>query len=336
MKTLLNLVLVMIGVCTGCQVREKTMSPNAIEMQSVCIGRHLFALPVGFVPVMPITATFKPEGVDPDETFMNVSVVAAGVSEHGFSNAMRNRRTALMEGAHTETDILKDTVSDKDSTMFRVQRIGDSYTSELHFLKARFHVSAALDSYDDRYSKAEADLFSFEKQVIFSDGAVTSPSTGFCVGPVLVNSHNIQESVNVTFRSEKRPDIIISIEVDTFNQNDPVTLHQRVSGPNSLLNIFDTRHQVLRKRELKVVGIHAQEWLGSVRLGENRDQKQFGFALETMRRTPSYAAPRIVIEMDTGQKDPLGKAHETSLSDEQAMALWDAIVAGIRPREVAK
>jgi hypothetical protein len=331
MKHLSAVLWLLVAVCAGCKNKEQTIVPTMEKMQTVCIGRHLFDLPAGFVPVMPLAAVFNPTNRDSDDS-MDINVVAADVTQGSFSAAMLKRRSAIVGVSGDSTDILKDTITGRNSTLFRILRVGDSYTSELHVLKADLHISAELKSYEGRFNQAEADLLSFEKYIVPAAETVIDRQTGFCVGPVVVNTRNKEESVSVTFRSEERPDIVITIEVDTFSRNDPVTLLQRVSGPNSLLAIFDARNEVLRKGELKVAGMRAQEWLGSVKLGENRTRKQFGFALETMRPIPSEAAPRIHIELDTGQNDSYGQKHENSMTDEQAIALWDAMVTRIRPR----
>ncbi len=309
--------------------------PLIEKMETVCLGHHLFDLPPGFVPVVPIAAVFNPESANSEQSPIDVSVVAEKVTPAAFSAAVLRRHNEILRLSHRSTDILKDAKTAQDSTLFQIQRIGESYTSELHALKANLHIAAELKSYEGRFREAEASLLAFEKNVLATDQGTRFGVAGFCVGPVVVNGRNKEESVSVTFRSEERPDIVITIEVDSYSRNDPVTLLDRMSGPNSLLSIFDARSDVLRKGELKVAGMRAQEWLGSVKLGENRTRKQFGFALETMRASPSQAAPRIHIEMDSGQNDAHGNRHENSMSDEQATALWDALVKSIRPRREA-
>lgn len=335
MKYLPAAIGVLVAGCLACNVKEQKFVPIIEKTETVCLGHHLFDLPRDFVPVVPIAAVFNPASANSGQSPIDVSVMAERVTPAAFAAAVSGRRSEILRLSHRSTDILKDSKTAQDSTLFQIQRIGESYTSELHFLKTNLHIAAELKSYEGRFREAEASLFAFEKNVLSTDQGARFGETGFCIGPVVVNGRNKEESVSVTFRSKERRDIVITIEVDSYSRNDPVTLLDRMSGPNSLLSIFDARNDVLRKRELKVAGMRAQEWLGSVKLGENRTKKQFGFALETMRASPSQAAPRIHIGMDSGQNDAHGNKHENSMSDEEATAFWDALVKSIRPRREA-
>lgn len=61
-------------------------------------------------------------------------------------------------------------------------------------------------------------------------------------------------------------------------------------------------------------------------------KKQYGFALETMRPVPSPAQPRIHVEMDSGQPDIAGNLLGNSLSDADAITIWDVASKSIRSR----
>jgi hypothetical protein len=97
------------------------------------------------------------------------------------------------------------------------------------------------------------------------------------------------------------------------------------------LRIVGLKHSVIRKREIVIGEMQAQEWLGAVKLPERKDKK-YGFALETFRRTPSLTTPKIHIAFDSGEPGLDGVAHETSMSENEAVEFWDRMVASIRPR----
>jgi hypothetical protein len=333
MKKFFALCWIVVFLYAGCKNKEQKVVPTAEKMHTNCIGRHLIDLPADFVQILPLTAMFSPSNHDAEASPIDVGVLAAGITEESFGAALLKRRGEIVTFSDDTTDILKEVLTRGNFTLFRIQRIKESYTSELHLLKDGFHIAIEEKSYQGRFDEAEKSLFVFAKEIV-PVNTVSDSQTGFCLGAVVVQGANGGESTSMTFRSDKRPDILISIDIDTYGRDDPVSLLQRVSGPNSLLEKFDARNQVLRKGELRVAGMRAEEWLGSVKLGENRDRKQLGFALETRRPKPGPASPRIHIELDTAQNDADGKKHVNSLTDTEALALWDSIITSIRLRPV--
>jgi hypothetical protein len=77
--------------------------------------------------------------------------------------------------------------------------------------------------------------------------------------------------------------------------------------------------------------MQAQEWLGAVKL-PGRNDKKYGFALETIRRTPSLMTPKIHLAFDSGERGVDGRANETSMSDNDAVEFWDRMVASLGSR----
>jgi hypothetical protein len=118
------------------------------------------------------------------------------------------------------------------------------------------------------------------------------------------------------------PDISFSVDVNTFEKDDAESLHQRLGGPNSLLKKLNVKESILRKGEQSIAGMHAQEWASAIRPGENGNEQDLSFLLETSRPAPSISAPKIHMEMDvTG----------SSARDENgALALWDRVIKTIR------
>ncbi len=302
------------------------------KMETFCIGHHLIDIPNGFTPMTPFSAIFRAKKGHIDASTIDFNVYAVGSTPATFSAMIDKRHGEIVAFRRDNTNILKDVISKgPDSALFRILQIEDSYSSELHMRKDDFYFMARADSYEGHYDEAEADLSAFAQNIVGVKDVSNRPP-GFCLGNVVVQGIYEVESTSITFRTDERPDITLTVDIDTYALNEPETLLQRVSGKNSLLEIFDARHKVLRKGDLDVAGMHAQEWLGSVKLGENRDRKQFGFAFETRRPKPGPATPRIHIELDTGQNDRNGKRRENSLTDEQAMVLWDSIIESIRLR----
>jgi hypothetical protein len=336
MRNLSLLFCFLILLCTGCKNKETTVMTNPKRMETVCIGRLLIDIPAGFSPMMPLSGIFRAKSAGEKASTIDVNILAISATPTTFASALEKRQGEIIASARDAINILKNVISKgSDSTLFRILQIEDSYSSELHLIKDHLYLVAKVESYDGRFDEAENDLFAFAKDIIRVE-SLSDRQSGFCLGPVVVQGLHEAESTSVTFRSDEQPDILITIDVDTYGLDEPGTLLQRVSGPNSLLEIFDARHKVLRKGDLNVAGMHAQEWLGSVKLGENRERKQYGFAFETRRPKPAPASPRVHVELDTGQHDRNGVERPNSLTDEQAMALWDSIIVSIRLRPEPK
>ena len=88
---------------------------------------------------------------------------------------------------------------------------------------------------------------------------------------------------------------------------------------------------VLRKAELKVAGMRAQEWLGWAMLEEGKNRhKEPTFNLETMRTVPSLEQPLMHLDMLTGQADVSGDLNTKPPSGCEAITMWNTIVKSIR------
>ena len=151
----------------------------------------------------------------------------------------------------------------------------------------------------------------------------------FCFGPLVIRGEFREESAQFLYRSSGGIDF--SLNIDTFTSDDPTLLLNRVSGEKSLLTIFQVKHRVLRARELTVAGMNAQEWLSWARTGPDKDQHAYGFAVETRRSTPGKLSPRMQLYMDSAQLLVDGTPTITSISDNEAIQLWDSVVKSIRP-----
>jgi hypothetical protein len=304
MKRIRIALCLLISLNGGCTNKDELVMPDHKKMETICMGRHLIDLPEGFKPMLPLSAIFRPQSGDETDTSIDVNVLDLLASPEVFAAGVEKKRGELVAASRGNTNVLKDVLAiGRDSTLFRIQEIKDSYTSELHLLKGKVSIGAKVESYDGHFNEAETALFAFAKNLDAPTTKGDRQQTGFCLGPIVVQGLYKFEFANFFFRSEAQPDVTITIDIDTYGRDGPGTLLQRMTGPNSLLEIFNVRHAVIRKGELNIAGMPAQEWLGSTKLGENADKKQFKFALETRRMKPGPVAPRIHIELDTGQND---------------------------------
>ena len=324
----------------GCvQKKEKEFHMTTSDFGSDvshCIGRYQISLPTGFVMNSGSVGEFHPQSMSSDEPAINLEIVAYGTNVDSFKARVQKRIAELREekkGSGLDYLAAMQSLGD-DLVKLRVGNVENFYRSEIHALKGKSYIIASLESSDNQYEVAENRLREFVAGIVMTDSSGDT-GKGFCIGPLTINGDFKREWYQFGYRSVEKPDVVISVDVDTFSKDDPETLFDRVSGPSSLLSIFGVKHSVLRKREVIVSGMQAQEWLGAARLPERNDKK-LSFALETVRQTPSLMAPKIHVGFDSGENGLDGAAHETSMTEDEAVDQWDRLVASIRPRELSR
>lgn len=321
----------MFGLCSCVQRHEeKPVSDKVGRVTAHRVGRLVFSLPEEFVQLSESLGEFQPVGADNDAPAINFRVAALNVSVDEFSEKVQSyTRELSQEKPNAGLEYLANMKAvGKEMVLVRVGIIKDAYRSEVHALIGNTYIVGSLQSFHDKYDIAEKQLSQFMTGVLPSTEGVDA-ARGFYVGPVVIHGNFSREWFSMSFRGTAHPDLIVAFDVDTFAKDDTETLFQRVGGPLSLLRIVDLKHQVLRKRELSIGGMRAQEWLGAVKL-EGHEKKKYGFALETMRQTPSLTAPKVHIDFDSGKAPPDGDELETSIDDEAALTIWDGLVASIR------
>lgn len=319
--------------CTGKADVSKTIETKPTEKQTHCFGHSLIDLPDDFFVSDGSSASFSGVGTAQTSERIDLTVVSQKISEQQFGQTVAARRAEILEHAEPDMGGLKtDRAVADNAHLFTVNVIEQSYETELLVLTGGSHVLLRTDSYHNAFAAGERRLLDFLARIQATpEGSIGD--TGYCVGNIAISGKFAQESVHLRFLSQRRPGLDFTIESDTFAPDEQENLLARVDGPHSLLRTFDVNFHVLRKGTVQVASMKAQEWLSWVMLGEGKDRKkQFGFALETMRPVPSVAQPHIHLEMDTGQPDATGKPHDVTLTDADAVALWEAASRSIRAR----
>lgn len=301
-------------------------------MKTFCVGRHLIDFPVGYESPTVTTGIFSESDSGKEDAAMDVLVTSDEISLSEFNLSVHQRGEYLRKRSGETLDVFKlQKKIDDTATIFRIQEIDDAYVSEMMFLRGRTKIVVRLDSYRDQFLQAEKrllNLFENTREMRMEGKAVST--SGFCLGNIEIAGNFKRERGNFLFRNGKGEDF--DLVIDTYLPDDKLDLHSRMSGSKSLLRKFDVNPVILRTRELKVAGMRSQEWLGWINLGEEVEEKTFGFALESMRDVPATGYPSLHLEFDTGKLLEDGSPTRTLISDTQAVQRWDAVVASIRPR----
>lgn len=327
-KAIRRIVWVMFFVVTlfGCN-GKKSSAMDKIEMTPHRIGRLTVDLPAEFAPDGEVSAILIPSSGNALMSKLEVHVVSSGTSRQEFDRAVAQRKEDLAKAGTDTENALKESFKTKDgSVMFRILKVADGYIAELDKLVADNYVRISAVSYDGTYQQVEATVDHFASLIVPTN---VSKATDFCLGAVAVRGANAEESAEFSYRSKLRLDLKVEVSIDTFQPDASRSLIARMSDGSSLLNIFDVNHRVLRKDELKVAGMRAQEWLGVAELG-GKSGTEYKFVLETLRPTPGPLTPAMQVQLLSGQYDRAGAKLQNSLDDATALQLWDPIIKSIR------
>lgn len=322
-------VIVAVSGCKDQTTEGKKVTVEKLPMAPHCIGRTVISLPASYVLADGGTGVFKLASQGEQDGPINVTVRASRLTPAQFKAALANHRGELLAKATPTVDLLKHEQDfDARGTLFRIQNIDDAYRSEISFLVGSSFVTASLDSYGNKFLKAEEALTAFANAVHEADRADAGQGA-YCLGPIRIAGNLTSESARVLFRSDAFKGTSFGLTTDTYQPDDAKTLLKRMSGPDSLMTAFEVGQTELRARELTIGTVRAQEWLGFMKTKPKQGGKKYIFALETMRDVPSKQAPHLHVAFDTGDALEDGSYAPVTLSNEEAMAMWDAVVGSI-------
>ena len=154
---------------------------------------------------------------------------------------------------------------------------------------------------------------------------------GYCfAGGFIANSGWRNEEVSLDIDIAGHPDAFVSAWIyplASHKRDKP--LLDRAGGVTQLLGNLASSVHVLRKGDRQVGSYQGQEYLASA--PNSGGMRGHAFVWET-QGNGTLNTPAIKIELTTGHQDDKGNPQKTSLTDEQAMKLWDDILNSFRLR----
>lgn len=183
----------------------------------------------------------------------------------------------------------------------------------------------------------EADIVVLEKiigQLVWRGEKEVPVQKGFCMNRGIVEDplHADQaEYTGIFLGLENYPDMAIAFT--TMAGIEPgKTLLQR-DAENDVKRKFRNRFHVLREGSRNLNGIPGEEILE--RVNEPNGSTLHGFMWESLGKRDDVFLPTLVLELVTGRGKP-GNPVDSSLSDKEALALWEKISSSVRVRPTAK
>ena len=294
-----------------------------------CMGRFLIDVPAGsrlsggnykydFIAIEPVKAMSHEE-----------FATEAGRLESDIRSTKneKTQQSMLLQSIQPEngTRILASWKSEFSTAMVRV--LGYRWISGSRFL---FEDSAGGDKQESAVHNMREILSHLRPR---ADTDIPS-DPGYCfAGGFIANPEWENEEAGVDFRIAGHPDTVVSVwfyPLSSYKHDRP--LLDRMGGMTWFLANLATSVRVLRKGDRQVGPYPGQEHLASAP-GSN-GMRGHAFVWET-QGDGTLDTPAIKIELTTGYHDGKGNQQKTSLTDKEAMKLWDDILDSFRLRPVA-
>ena len=357
-----------IALLTGCaafkqpsEQEKQTVHELTSNMRTWALGRGLIDLPANWTGGGDVKLYY---GLGADHSSVEVLILGERVTQERFDAALneRSRRiSAVKNYKNSDVPMLVSAkfVSPRETLLqyYKQATRRQTFVHESHLLIDDVYVMLRAQSYEGDTDPVEAQLLKLSKEIF-----KVTPETagaGFALGPVVIRSHHDQEIASFDF-SPPASDVSLSIYINALSPDDEERLHVRTPKDGQIFLAGD--YENLRARKITLAGMQAEESL----IGFSDDtHRQILFVSENYRDNPSLARPGMSIRLSAGgmKGEPVdpnepedlvrwtlpqfaNKGYELplwqqpaspepvnpSLTDYEAMAVWDAILKSVRIR----
>ena len=358
----------LLGSVAGCttfkqpsEQEKQTVHELTSNMRTWALGRGLIDLPASWTGGGDVKLYY---GLGADHASVEVRVLGEGVTRERFDAAVYERASRIASVKNYNHSDVSMLVSAKVVTAqhrllqyYESVEIADWFVHESHLLIGDVYVMLRADSFNGNTAPVEDRLLKLSKEIF-----KVTPETagaGFALGSIVIRSHHDQEIASFDF-SPPASDVSLSIYINALSPDDEERLHVRTPKDGQIFLAGD--YENLRARKITLAGMQAEESL----IGFSDDtHRQILFVSENYRDNPSLARPGMSIRLSAGGMkgeavDPnesedlvrwtlpqfANKGYELplwqqpaspepvnpSLTDYEAMAVWDAILKSVRIR----
>ncbi|MES2234783.1 MAG: T6SS immunity protein Tli4 family protein [Pseudomonadota bacterium] len=357
-----------LGPLTACttfkqpsEQEKHNVSEMTTHMRTWALGRGLIDLPANWTGGGDVKLYY---GLGADHSSVEVRVLGEGVTQQRFDAALNERShriAAIKNDEMQDASMLVSAVrlSPQSVTLqyFESTELPDTFVHEFHLLVDDAYVMLRAESYNGNTAPVEARLLKLSKEIF--KVAPENAGAGFALGPVVIRSHHDQEIASFYFRPPAS-DVSLSIYINALSPDDDERLHVRTQKDTQIFLAGD--YENLRAGKITLADMQAEESL----IGFSDDtHRQILFVSENYRDNPSLSRPAMGIRLSAGGKkrsaiDPdkprdlvrwtlpqfANKGYDLplwqqpaspepvnpSLTDYEAMAVWDAILKSVRIR----
>ncbi|PKA78331.1 hypothetical protein ATI14_5429 [Pseudomonas tolaasii NCPPB 2192] len=358
-----------LGLLTGCaafnqpsEQEKHNVSEMTTHMRTWALGRGLIDLPANWSGGGDVKLYY---GLGADHSSVEVRILGEGISQERFDAALNERAHRIAAVKNDEMNDIPMLVSVSRETprsvmlqyyMRMTQR--QTFVHELHLLVDDVYVMLRADSFKGNIAPVEKRLLNLSKE-IFKVTAPQNAGAGFALGPIVIRSHHDQEIASFDF-SPPASDVVLNVYINALSPDDDERLQVRTKKDTQIFLAGD--YEYLRAGKITLADMQAEESL----IGFSDDtHRQILFVSENYRDNPSLSRPAMSFRlsaggMKAGPIDPdepedlvrwtlpsfANKGYELplwqqpatpepvnpSLTDYEAMAVWDAILKSVRIR----
>ena len=357
-----------IALLTGCaafkqpsEQEKQTVHELTSNMRTWALGRGLIDLPANWTGGGDVKLYY---GLGADHSSVEVLILGERVTQERFDAALneRSRRiSAVKNYKNSDVPMLVSAkfVSPRETLLqyYKQATRRQTFVHESHLLIDDVYVMLRAQSYEGDTDPVEAQLLKLSKEIF-----KVTPETagaGFALGPVVIRSHHDHEIASFYFRPPAS-DVSLNVYYNALSPDDGERLHVRTQKDGKIFLAGD--YEQLRMGQITLAGMQAEESL----IGFSDDtHRQILFVSENYRDNPSRARPGMSIRLSAGgmKGEPVdpnepedlvrwtlpqfaNKGYELplwqqpaspepvnpSLTDYEAMAVWDAILKSVRIR----
>ncbi|MEX3954789.1 T6SS immunity protein Tli4 family protein [Trinickia sp. EG282A] len=166
----------------------------------------------------------------------------------------------------------------------------------------------------------------------------TPTQPGFCLKDGFIANDGTTsqfENAAISFKFAQWPGVLVSVQTMTVTKLGQPSLFQRVDGvglPDAFKNLV-SQIRILRRGQRTINGRAGEEILSTLPTDAGYRLHQFQWEADGME-VSNGLKPTITVELESGMTQENGVPTRPLLTDEQAIALFDAVANSVRLRPV--
>lgn len=199
-----------------------------------------------------------------------------------------------------------------------------------------------IDANGNAYLKAVDLLIDVAQSLVRRADDEIPNEPGVCLDGAFLRepSRYMLEEVTLGIRLKEFPDVHMAIEMtkkDIFIESDalePRMIHAKQAAIKSGMGKWYSQIKFLRSGYRQLGGWHGFEVLAH-KPAQKHEGENHEFAFQSHGEPKNPLLPVLQIELHTGVKGNTTGSAKPSITDEEAISLWDTIIGSIRPRPMA-
>jgi hypothetical protein len=318
-------------VTLTCYAKEPQMS----NTKTYCIGRYLVDLP----------ADAQINGQSYNYKYGAIESYGGSESEGAFVKEMDEREAQLKAGKHRKGYALISVRRPSPSiTIFQLSRqllMGPSIGFEAHrWDKGRSFMLQQTGTIPAEYETVLTDVqINLLPNLHAREQDDTPSAPGFCLKDGFIandGAHTQRETAGMSFRFAQWPGVLVTFQTMTVTKlGEPKLLQRMDSGsvPDALKSLV-AGIRILRRGERAINGRDGEEMLSTVPSGHGYHLHQFRWEAQGTSISDPLK-PTLIVELESGMTSgDDGEPVRPKLTDEQAIAIFDAVANSVRLRPV--